>query len=97
LVELRHQWQGLIEEEFEGDVDAEVSAQTGGVSEAGADDKVDRVSMKAIGWNCQGKGLGMELGSAKMCYLGNLIFSTKAQIIFVSEIKSSKVKSSHLI
>jgi hypothetical protein len=51
--------------------------------------------MKAIGGNCQGKGRA--LGSAKMCYLAKLVFSTKAQIIFVSEMKSSKVNSSDLI
>lgn len=45
--------------------------------------------------NCQGKGRGLD--STKMCYLAKLIYSTKGQVAFVSEIKSSKVKSSDLI
>ena len=51
--------------------------------------------MKALGWNCQ--GMGKNLGSNKMCHLARMIESTKAQVIFVSEIKSSKVKSSDLV
>ncbi|XP_071676984.1 uncharacterized protein [Lolium perenne] len=44
--------------------------------------------MKAIGWNCN--GMGKSLRSEKMCYLARMIYSTKAQITFASEIKSSK-------
>jgi hypothetical protein len=50
--------------------------------------------MKALGWNCQ--GMGKNLGSEKMTHLARMIHSAKPQIIFVSEIKSSKVKSSDL-
>jgi hypothetical protein len=35
------------------------------------------------------------LGSNKMCYLARLIHSTKAQVIIIYEIKSSKYKSSN--
>uniref|UniRef100_A0ACD5W649 Uncharacterized protein n=1 Tax=Avena sativa TaxID=4498 RepID=A0ACD5W649_AVESA len=48
--------------------------------------------MKALGWNCQ--GMGKSLGSVKMSHLARMIYSTKPQVTFVSEIKSSKVKSS---
>ena len=50
--------------------------------------------MKALGWNCQ--GMGKSLGSPKMCHLARMIHSTKAQVIFVSEIKSSKIQSNDL-
>lgn len=50
--------------------------------------------MKALGWNCQ--GMGKNLGSEKMTHLARMIHSARPQIIFVSEIKSSKVKSSDL-
>jgi exonuclease III len=51
--------------------------------------------MKALGWNCQ--GMGRSIRSEKMLHLGRIIHSTKAQVIFVSEIKSSKVKASDLV
>ena len=51
--------------------------------------------MRALGWNCQ--GLGKSLGSNKMVHLARLLDSTKAQVIFVSEIKSSKTKPTDLI
>ena len=40
--------------------------------------------------------MGKSLGSSKMTHLARLVDSTKAQVIFISEIKSSKVKSAEL-
>lgn len=40
--------------------------------------------------------MGRDLRSAKMCHLARMVDSTKAQVIFVSEIKSSKVKPADL-
>lgn len=51
--------------------------------------------MKAMGWNCQ--GMGKSLDSTKMCHLARMISSTKAQVIFVSEIKFSKIKPADLV
>ena len=51
--------------------------------------------MRTLGWNCQ--GMGKSLGSSKMTYLARMMHSTSPQVIFVSEIKSSKVKSADLV
>jgi hypothetical protein len=48
-----------------------------------------------IGWNCQGKGKNLH-SSSKMGYLANLMSSTGAQLIFVSETRSSKCTSVQL-
>uniref|UniRef100_A0ACD5Z811 Uncharacterized protein n=1 Tax=Avena sativa TaxID=4498 RepID=A0ACD5Z811_AVESA len=40
--------------------------------------------------------MGKNLGSKKMSHLARMIHSTKPQVTFVSEIKSSKVKPSYL-
>lgn len=40
--------------------------------------------------------MGQGLGSNKMCYLARLMHATKAQVTFVSEIKSSNYSSSDL-
>jgi hypothetical protein len=50
--------------------------------------------MRALGWKCQ--GMGKDLGSNKMIYLARMIHAAKPQVIFVSEIKSSKIKSDDL-
>jgi hypothetical protein len=41
--------------------------------------------------------MGKSLGSPKMTYLARMMHSTNPQVIFVSEIKSSKVKSTDLV
>ena len=51
--------------------------------------------MRALGWNCQ--GMGKSLGSSKMTHLARLVNSTKPQVIFVSEVKYSKICSVDLI
>lgn len=51
--------------------------------------------MKALAYNCQ--GMGKNLCSPKMCYLARLVNAAKPQVIFVSEIKSSKVKPADLV
>uniref|UniRef100_A0ACD5Z7B9 Uncharacterized protein n=1 Tax=Avena sativa TaxID=4498 RepID=A0ACD5Z7B9_AVESA len=51
--------------------------------------------MKLIGWNCQGPGRNLDR-SKKMGYLDNLMSSTKAQVTFVSEIRTSKYNSTQL-
>lgn len=53
------------------------------------------VSMKIIGWNCQGAGRDLR-SSNRMGYLAKLMYSTRAQVIFVSEIKTSKYNSAQL-
>jgi hypothetical protein len=50
--------------------------------------------MRALGWNCQ--GMGKSLGSEKMNHLARMMSATKPQVTFVSEIKSSKIKSHDL-
>jgi exonuclease III len=50
--------------------------------------------MRALAWNCQ--GMGKSLGSEKMAHLARMIYSAKPQVTFVSEIKSSKIKSTDL-
>jgi hypothetical protein len=51
--------------------------------------------MKIIGWNCQGAGRDLR-SSNRMGYLAKLMYSTRAQVIFVSEIKTSKYNSAQL-
>ena len=48
-------------------------------------------TMKALGWNCG--GMGKSLSSEKMMHLARMVHSAKPQVIFISEIKSSKVNS----
>lgn len=50
--------------------------------------------MRALGWNCQ--GMGRSLGSQKMNHLARMLSATKPQVTFVSEIKTSKIKSDDL-
>ena len=60
--------------------------------------------MKAIGWNCRGKGRSLSnspkmeylSNSPKMEYLARLLNSTSAQVTFISETHSSKVTSVQL-
>jgi hypothetical protein len=51
--------------------------------------------MKLAGWNCRGVGKDLD-SSAKMDYLARFMSSTSAHITFVSEIRTSRYKSSHL-
>jgi predicted metal-binding protein len=50
--------------------------------------------MRALGWNCQ--GMGKNLGSEKMMHLAQMMYFAKPQVTFVSEIKSSKIKTNDL-
>lgn len=52
-------------------------------------------AMNFISWNC--RGVGRNLCSNKMQYLANLMSSTKAKIIFISETLSSKINSNDLV
>ena len=52
-------------------------------------------SMKAIGWNCRGAGRGLS-SSKKMDYLAYLMSSTRAQVIFISETRTSRYSSNQL-
>jgi exonuclease III len=51
--------------------------------------------MKFIGWNCQGPGTNLDT-SPKMGYLSKLMYSTGAQVTFISEIRTSKYNSRQL-
>ena len=53
------------------------------------------VALKLIGWICRGKGRSLH-NSNKMEYLARLMYSTGAQVTFVSEIRSSKCTSTQL-
>jgi hypothetical protein len=52
-------------------------------------------AMKAIGWNCQGTGRSLD-SSKTMDYLARLMSSTRAQVIFVSETRTSKYRPAQL-
>jgi hypothetical protein len=52
-------------------------------------------AMKMIGWNCQGKGRNLN-SSKKMEFLAKLMYSTGAQVIFISETRSSKCTTMQL-
>jgi hypothetical protein len=52
-------------------------------------------AMKMIGWNCQGAGGRLDI-STKIDYLANIMLSTRAQVCFVSETRSSRYNSSQL-
>ena len=51
--------------------------------------------MRMLGWNCQGTGKG--LGNPKMCHLARMIVATRAQVIFISEVKNSKCSPDNLV
>lgn len=51
--------------------------------------------LKFVGWNCRGKGRSLA-NSRKMEYLARLMYSTGAQVTFVSETRSSKCTASQL-
>ena len=51
--------------------------------------------LKIIDWNCRGKGKSLH-NSNKMEYLARLMYSTGAQVIFVSETRSSRCTSAQL-
>ena len=51
--------------------------------------------MNLLAWNYL--GMGGSLGSPKMLHLHRLIYSTKAQVIFVSETRNSKLSKTDLI
>ena len=46
-------------------------------------------ALKFVSWNCRGKGKSLH-NSRKMEYLARLMYSTGAQVTFVSETRSSK-------
>ena len=52
-------------------------------------------ALKLIGWNCRGKGKSLH-ESNKMEYLAKLMYSTGAQVTFVSETRSSRCTSTQL-
>ena len=52
-------------------------------------------AMSVFGWNCQ--GMGGSLGSPKMLHLQRLIYSSKAQVIVISETRNYKLSKTDLI
>jgi len=51
-------------------------------------DSLHHQPLQALAWNCQGSG--ETPGSSKMLHLARLITSIDAQVVFVSETKTSK-------
>ncbi|GJM93093.1 hypothetical protein PR202_ga09619 [Eleusine coracana subsp. coracana] len=51
--------------------------------------------MSHLSWNCQGSGRSLSSPTAN--HLARLKLSTKAQIIFISETRSSRITKTHLI